>query len=103
MTAAEAPQLRPVEALGSERDARDAGPNRRRQVAALVRPGVGLQRHFGPGADAEPGANGVEYLGQRVRRKQRGRAAPEIDRVERRAAARAHRPKRIVERVAPEM
>ena len=54
-----------------------------RRVATLVGPGVGLERHLGPGGHAEPCPDPVEQPGNGLGREQRRRATAEVDGFER--------------------
>ena len=83
-----------IQALGAERDPVDPGPGQGRRVAALVGPGVRLDRDLGAVGDAEPLANSSSRPGDVVGRQERRRPAAEVDGVERRRGRVPGGPKR---------
>src|SRR6476660_2385729 len=103
MTPAELAQLRVVERLGTERDARDPGLAQGRRITALVGSRVGLERDLRVVRERETLPHPTEQTRDLVGRKQGRRATAEVHRSERRPTARSWRPEGRVNGIGPQL
>ena len=65
--------------LRTEREAGHAGHPEAEEIAQLIGPGIGLERHLGAGGDGEPPVDRLEQRPHLLRSHERGRASTQVD------------------------
>ena len=109
MAAAEPGELGAIEALRADRQAPDPGPDESRRIAALVRPGIGLEGDLRVVRQPEASPDVVDQSSDDLSRQQGRRAAADVEGFEGRTTGRvdgrprARRPKGLVERTGSQV